>query len=318
MGVALYGSNGHQVVGPLATSSRAHCRGVCGIAPRVLAPLLELDPVLRQTDSLEELLDLPGIDLVVLCSPRRVDQVDDALLCMAAGKHVYAEKPCALDEAGLNSLIDGAARHGVVFREMAGTAFEEPYITMREIVQAGGIGRLVQVIVQKSYPYHDRRPGDEAVDGGLLRQVGVHAMRYIEHVGGEKVTEIKAMQTCFGCPAGRNDLVMAASWICKLENGGVASASANYLNPSGFGLWGNEMLRLFGTEGMLEATDGGQRTRWIRGGEDHGAISLRKERPGYFEMLVRHILDGEPMPLTLEEELHPVRMIIRGRECPLG
>lgn len=43
---------------------------------------------------------------------------------------------------------------------------------------------MVQVIAEKSYPYHERRPRDEDVDGGLILQCGVHAMRFVEHVAG--------------------------------------------------------------------------------------------------------------------------------------
>ena len=56
-----------------------------------------------------------------------------------------------------------------------------------------------------------------------------------------------------------------------LNNGGVASACINYLNPKGFGLWGNESVRIFGTEGMLELFDGARKTHiYTNNADDFG------------------------------------------------
>lgn len=176
----------------------------------------------------------PEIDMISLCSPRRADQAREAVACMEAGKHVLAEKPCAMSIKELDMLIETSKRTGKIFHEMAGTAFYEPYATMRDIVAQGVIGEVVQVFAQKSYPYHDGRLQDENIDGGLIEQAGIHAIRFIEHVAGQKIVNVSAAETSLGNP-GKGGLQMAASIAMELENGGVASVIANYLNQKGFG-----------------------------------------------------------------------------------
>ena len=106
---------------------------------------------------------------------------------------------------------------------------------------------------------------------------------------------------------------MATSLVMTLENGGVASVIANYLNPKGFGRWGNEHLRIFGTLGFVEATDGGARTRLVVGEEDRGETDSSAPGKDYFDFYVDSLLNLHPMPFSLEDELHPTRMTIRAK-----
>lgn len=313
IGVGLFGGNGHQLHGQLVGNPRAHLVAVAALDRNRLPPELREDREIVEYPTLEELLADRRVELVSLCSPRRRDQARHAIRAMEAGRHVYAEKPCAMGEADLDAILDTAQRTGRQFHEMAGTAFEQPYLAMRRLVMDGAVGTVVQVLAQKSYPCHDARPQDEDVDGGLVLQAGVHALRMIEHVACARVARICAVETSLGNPA-RGDLRMAASMMMTLENGGVAAAVANYLNPRGFGRWGNETLRIFGTAGMMETTDGGTRTRLIVGAADRGSIDTSAPGIDWFDAVVDALLEGRPMPLSLEDELHPTRMVIRARE----
>lgn len=313
LGVALFGQNGHQIFRQIENHPLAHLVAIAAIDPQVLPQSLNQASDVTRYNSFEELLADPKVELISLCSPRRAEQAEQAKRAMLAGKHVYAEKPCALTEEDLDDLIATSQRTGRFFHEMAGTAFEQPYSSMRQLVADGVIGQVVQVLAQKSYPWYDGRPQDENVDGGLTLQNGVHAMRFIEHVAGERIVEIQAVETTLGNPVSGGQCRMATSYLMRLENGGVASAVANYLNPRGFGSWGNESLRIFGTLGMMESTDGGQRTRLIIGERDHGSIILTQDWPEYFTLVVESILGRRKMPLTLEQALHPTRMVIRAR-----
>lgn len=310
LGVALYGSNGHQLR-PDALEAHPNARlvGVAAVGDR----FLPAGSTVRQYASLDEILNDPEVQLVSLCSPRRLDQARDAIRCLEAGKHVYAEKPSALTERDLDAIIDAAERSGRAFHEMAGTAFVQPYLEMRRLVAAGAVGEVVQVLVQKSYPYGASRPQDEAIDGGLMLQVGIHAIRMVEHVAGERVISIAGLETTVGNRepgAGR----MAASLQMRLENGGLATIIANYLNPPHLQPRGHETLRIFGTDGFIESVDGGLRTRLVTQTE---VLPLDTAAPSknYFDLVAAHLVRGTPLPLSSEEELHPLRMLLRAKEA---
>jgi predicted dehydrogenase len=180
-------------------------------------------------------------------------------------------------------------------------------------VRSGRIGRVVQVIAEKSYPFHERRPCDEGVDGGLILQCGVHAMRFVEHVAGARVRSVRALETTAGNPAGDGGLRMAACLMMELEGGGLASITANYLNPKGTGVWGYESLRILGEHGMVESGRGGAHTRLVIGGTDHGPLSTDAPGLDYLDAYLRLLTGAGEMPLTLEEELRPTRWVLRAK-----
>ena len=309
--VAIYGTNGHQITQKLKNGTKTQWVAAAGIPKEII----EQEPAyqtgeLKYFETLDELLAHSDAQLVSLCSPMRSEQAADAIKVLRAKKHVYAEKPAALDNGILDEILHVAEENGVEFHEIADTAFFEPYWTFRKVLQSGKIGEVVQVYVQKSYPQRDgMRPQDENEDGGLTRQVGIHAMRFIEHVVGLHVIDAQAMETKLGSIYEGN-LHMASSWILQLENGGVASACINYFNPKGFPGWGNETLRVFGTKGMMEITNGGQATHLYTDDGDFGPLELsNSDCPEFWDLYVDHLLTGSPMPMTIEEELHPLRVV---------
>ena len=310
LGVAIYGENGHQCHGHLHNHPRARLVAAARVSPDKLKGFDSKD--VTTYDSLDALLTDPHVDLVSLCSPFRRDQAHDAIACLDAGKHVYAEKPCALSEVELDAILAAATRNRRSFHEMAGTAFSQPYLAMRKVVQSGTLGEIIQVLVQKSYPYFDARPQDEAVDGGLLIQVGVHATRMIEHVCGLRIETVQAWETALGNPQ-PGQLRMATAFSMTLSNGALATAIANYLNPQGTGVWGNESLTIFGANGLVESHAGGKTTRLVISKEDRGPLDVSEPGRDYLEYILDEITHAGPMPVTLEEELHPTRVLLRAK-----
>jgi hypothetical protein len=121
------------------------------------------------------------------------------------------------------------------------------------------------------------------------------------------------METAAGNPLAGGGLRMAACLMFQLEGGAIGSIAANYLNPLGTGTWGYETLRILGEKGMVESTPAGPTTRLVLGDRDLGPLKLTASSPDYFELYLRAIRGGKPMPLTLEEELSPTRWVIRAK-----
>ncbi len=305
IGVGLFGTRGHQIRPQvLANPDTELIHHVDGMTDD---PLGELDVLLRDD----------RIDVVSLCSARRSDQADHAIRALQAGKHVYAEKPCAPTEAKLDEIVAAAEKSGCLFHEMAGSSFIQPWLGIRELVASGAIGQVMQVIGQKSYPLgNGNRPQDESVDGGLTMQAGIHAVRFVEHSAGVRIRDVSCIETRLGndqAQAG-GQLRTASVMMMALENGGVATVVSNYAHQKGAtSVWGNDQLRIFGTEGMIEALDGGTRTRWVVGEEDRGPVPTDTPGFDYFDAFVREIRGQAPMPISLEEELHPTRIVIRAK-----
>ncbi|MHC4884432.1 MAG: Gfo/Idh/MocA family protein [Planctomycetota bacterium] len=316
--LALWGGNGHQIQNQIGTNDRLELIAFGAFDEEGTKALAEAAPKAVRCDHYEALLKTPGLELISLCSPRRCEQADHAIAAMEAGVSVYAEKPCALTEEELDRILAADRAGSAVFHEMAGTVFDQPYWAMREAVLAGTIGEVVQVFAQKSYPMYPGRPFEEAVDGGLMLQNGVHALRFVEHTTGLSAATIHGIETRLGDDREGSDLRMAASAMGSLENGGIYSVIMNYLNQPGLGRWGNEEVRIFGTRGMIESIDAGARVQLVLGDQPPQPVDVSGAAPDWFDLVCDHVQGENRFPFDLATELHPTRMVIRAKNPKKG
>lgn len=304
IGIGLFGTNGHQLQPKVIDAASGRLLAVAEF-PDEKIPSKHPEPI--RCEGLDELLTIPEVELVVLCSPVRAQQAGQAIRCLEAGKHVLAEKPCAMTETDLEKILETSRQTGKNFHEMAGSAFEQPYASLFALVQRGAIGRVRQIFAQKSYPAHSGRPADTATDGGLFLQAGIHPARWIDH--GLK-TEILGGRGRVLCH--REGAQIAASAVLEIGDYATAVLVVNYFNPRGFGSWGNDCLRVWGEEGFLEISDGGSRSCWVEGTNHRGTIPLDPHTGcNWFDRVIAEIRDEKPMPITLEKELRPLRGLLR-------
>ena len=314
--IGLYGSNGHQIGRDVTEKlkGKAVVAAVAGMTDGTGTGTEggDSEPKIIQYKSLADMLADDSLDLISLCSPVRKEQEEHAVECLRAGKHVYAEKPCAMSEEALDRIFREADKAGKEFHEMAATNFLYPYYELGKLVRKGIPGRIVQVYTQKSYPLlGTSRPQDERIDGGLALQAGIHNLRMTEGITGLKVMEMVAYQTQAGNP-GEGQLHTAVSFAMKLEKGAVASACTNYLNPrEGTGRHGYEGIRIFGTRGMAETTDGGRGARIVWEDGTIQQVEPDPERKSFLEYYIDHLLGNGQMPMDREEEFHPLRALLR-------
>jgi hypothetical protein len=88
----------------------------------------------------------------------------------------------------------------------------------------------------------------------------------------------------------------------------------NYLNLPASKVRNNETLRIFGTKGFVESTDGGTRTRLVTLAGAVEPLNTSAEDTDYFSFVTAHLAAGDAMPLSLEAELHPLRMLLRAKQ----
>jgi predicted dehydrogenase len=310
LGIGLYGTNGHQIEKLLAGHPRAQLIAVAAFGDRSIPA--ECGEVPRYA-TLEELLADARVEMVSLCSPRRADQAADAVKCLSAGRHVYGEKPSALLEEDLDLIINTVARTGFRYHEMGALELEQPYLAMRDCIRSGAIGEVVQVFVQKSYPWAEWRPKEESIDGGLATQAGIYPLRFLEQVAGLKATSVEIRETRLGNDHPGSDCRRAVSMLMTLENGGVASAICNYLNPSGHIAWGYEILRVFGTAGIVESNLLDGTARLLKPDAAPESLDTSAPASSNLALIIDSLLDATPLAMSLSDELSPTRWVIRAK-----
>lgn len=99
----------------------------------------------------EEIVDHPEVELVVnLTIPAA--HVDVSLAAVRAGKHVYSEKPFALDVAGAGSVLAEASARGARVGSAPDTFLGPGFQTAAQVVAEGGIGEPLSAIAMMQSP----------------------------------------------------------------------------------------------------------------------------------------------------------------------
>jgi predicted dehydrogenase len=97
-----------------------------------------------QVASVEELIGDPAIDVVLNLTPPAA-HVDVIRACLAAGKHVYTEKPLATETADAAQLLAEASRLGLRIACAPDTFLGSAYQAGRALLDGGSIGEPLSV-----------------------------------------------------------------------------------------------------------------------------------------------------------------------------
>ncbi|WP_382307638.1 Gfo/Idh/MocA family protein [Herbiconiux sp. UC225_62] len=130
--------------------------------------------------SYEALVADPSVDVVYVATPHTF-HAENALLAIAAGKHVLVEKAFTLNGAEAQRVADAAAQADVVVMEAMWTRFLPHMVRIREIIAAGTLGDVRTVIAdhgQKLPSDPDHRINNPALGGGGLLDLAIYPVSF--------------------------------------------------------------------------------------------------------------------------------------------
>ncbi len=235
----------------------------------------------------ERLLDQVKPDIVQVCCRPDLNPYW-SLACIERGIPVISEKPLAMDMRTLKRMHSLVERKGVRICPMHTMREERSLAAVARVVKEGRIGRPLMCFSQKTYKWGPTRPcffRDRKTFPGIMPYIGVHAMDWLHWILGDVFVEVYGREGT----AARPDYPACASqaaYTFRMESGGAAAVTLDYLRPSAAPTHGDEWLRIAGTQGVVEA-------RVVR-----NEVTLVTEREG-------------PTPVALEPQLDIASQFIR-------
>lgn len=149
------------------------------------------------TTSQSELLARDDVDAVVICTPTGFHK-DAVLEAAAAGKHIFCEKPMAMNVADCEAMDQACRDAGVVLQIGFVRHFCNEWLKLREVIQSGMIGRPV---VWRSISGGSGAPTpwffDKEIGGGPFIDGAVHSYDFARFIFGEAtnvVTDIRRLK----------------------------------------------------------------------------------------------------------------------------
>lgn len=146
-------------------------------------------------DSVASMCNMKELDAVYVATPNPF-HAEHAMIALAAGKHVMAEKPMALTLDDCDRMIALAESNRVQLMVAHTRSFNPPIRKMREIVSSGKLGRVTQVHTLRYSPWllRPREPVEinTELGGGVCYRQAPHQVDIARLLGGGLVRRVRA------------------------------------------------------------------------------------------------------------------------------
>jgi predicted dehydrogenase len=174
----------------------------------------------RFTGDLQDLLDDPGLDAVVLATPVPTHAAL-AVRVLEAGKHCFVEKPLAQSVADAERVVAAQRRAGTVLMVGHLLQYHPGVNKLKEIGDSGELGDI-------RYIYGNRlNLGQLRADENALWSLGAHDVSVLLHLAGEEPYELSARGESYMRP-GVEDVVFG---FLRFESGLAAHLHLSWLDP---------------------------------------------------------------------------------------
>ncbi|CAD7050793.1 gfo/Idh/MocA family oxidoreductase [Pseudorhizobium halotolerans] len=185
-----------------------------------------------------EVLAEPSVKGVMLASPAHLHAAM-ALEALAAGKHVYVEKPLALNLSDAQAVIDAANNAGLVLMVGHLLQYHPAFQKVKAIVRGGEIGKLRYITS------HRMSLGKLRTEEDVLWSFSPHDISMILALAGEMPDRVKGRGGAFLQP-----LWDFSDLYLSFPSGAIARATASWLHP-----FKEHKLVVVGETGMLVFDD---------------------------------------------------------------
>ena len=276
--------------------------------------------VQQVTKDYREILADPQIDAVLICSSTDT-HAPISLEALAAGKHVFCEKPIDHDLARIHAVMEAVERTGLHYQVGFNRRFDHNYRAVRNAVAAGSVGapQLIRITSRDPEP---PSPAYVRVSGGLFMDMMIHDFDMVRYLAGCNAEELYAEAAVLVDPAigGAGDVDTAVVTL-KMENGALAVIDNSRRAVYGY----DQRCEVFGSAGMAAAGNDSPSTLQLSTaqgvcGEKPLWFFLERYTQAYADEVrsfAAAVTQGTPVEVSADDGLQSVRMAMAAKRSLL-
>src|SRR5512135_129651 len=194
------------------------------------------------------ILDDKAIDAVIICSSTdtHAQLMEDAA---AAGKHIFCEKPIALDLAKIDHALDAVEKAGVKLMVGFNRRFDPSFQRVRELVSSGVLGdpHILRITSRDPAP---PPISYVKVSGGIFLDMTIHDFDMARYLMGSEVEEVYAAANVLVDPEiGKAGDVDTAVITMRFANGALGVIDNSRQAVYGY----DQRVEVFGSKGVATA-----------------------------------------------------------------
>jgi myo-inositol 2-dehydrogenase/D-chiro-inositol 1-dehydrogenase/scyllo-inositol 2-dehydrogenase (NAD+) len=275
----------------------------------------------RKYSDYRRALDDQDIDAVFIVTPT-VSHRDIVVQATQAGKHVFCEKPMAMNEAECIEMIQTATAAGTKLQIGFMRRFDTSFKRAKEQLASGVIGRVVQI---KSVTHGPSKPQEWMLDirksNGPLAEVNSHDIDTLRWFSESEISEVYGIAGNFRCSEVSKkypDFYDSVLLLCRFLNGSQGCIDGALSVGYGY----DARTEVLGTDGILFVGSVRENTV-VRCTRDEGLTSKAVEtwrslfRDAYENedrSFVQCVLDNREPEVSGFDGLQAVRIVNAGNQ----
>lgn len=256
-----------------------------------------------------EILADPEIGAVLICSSTDTHS-PISLEAIAAGKHIFCEKPVDHDLGKIKAVMEALEGSDVKYQVGFNRRFDHNFAAAREAVASGKIGDLAVLKITS------RDPGAPPVSyikvsGGIFLDMTIHDFDMVRFVSGDEVEEVYAAGGVTVDPAiGEAGDIDTAVITLRLRSGAIAVIDNCRRASYGY----DQRLEAFGSKGQVAIANDTQSSAVV---SDANGVTAEKPLHFFLERymqayasevaaFVDAVANDKPVPVGIEAGLQSV------------
>ena len=261
---------------------------------------------------------LEGADAAWVCT-EPFNRLAIVTTAAAAGKHIFTEKPIAVDLREADAMIAAAERARVKFMLGYVLRFTNPYRLLRDTFASGELGELVSCWTRRFMPFDTSQLwyGCQEKSGGVMLDFGSHDLDWLLWLGGSARAVLA--RTFQVRPTMHADEHGQA--LILFENGGMGSCEvswSSYLGESSVGVVGTLGAMIVGLDGKVRKRVGDGKESVVDADsamavDASGNVGQRAATGGIQAVAARNESIQQHFFRCIEENLDPITSAGEGR-----
>ena len=261
------------------------------------------------TKDYKKILNDPEIDAVLICSSTNT-HADISLEAIAAGKHVFCEKPVSQDIAKIREVMEKLKGTKLKYQVGFNRRFDHNFEAVRAAVANGDVGDVHIVRITSRDPAPPP-PEYAAVSGGMFLDMTIHDFDMVRYLTASDVVEVFANGAVLVDPLiGKAGDIDTAIISLKMANGALAVIDNSRKAAYGY----DQRAEVFGSKGQASVSNDTNSSLILS-----SETGVHAEKPLYFflerymasftkevRMFVQAIEQDSPVPVDINDGLQPV------------
>lgn len=208
----------------------------------------------KRLSSYDDLAADSEVEAVALVTPNFV-HLEQAVKALESGKHVFVEKPFAMNVEEGKRIIEAARQSGKILQVGHNTRKRKVFREAKRLVESGELGEIVSVYANMSFDFGltkavpEWKKQKDKCPLLPMTQLGIHFIDTLEYLVG-KIKSVSGVQrSAVLKDKNGNPVTDSVAAVLSFENGVIGSIQSDYVSPSTY------TIVIFGTKAKITCGD---------------------------------------------------------------